>query len=66
MLIDIIMTLILMSPFWILLIWFISGNVTCNHKWEPVHDTKYDSIGFRHKYPTILVCTKCGKVKVIK
>lgn len=38
----------------------------CNHKWEQIHDTKYDNVGFRDKYPIILVCSKCGKVKVIK
>lgn len=40
--------------------------VKCRHEWEQVHDTKYDNVGFRDKYPIILVCTKCGKVKVIK
>ena len=38
----------------------------CDHKWEQIHDTKYDNVGFRDKYPIILVCTKCGKVKKIK
>ena len=38
----------------------------CKHNWEVIHDTKYDNVGFRDKYPIILVCTKCGKVKVIK
>lgn len=41
-------------------------NLKCKHKWEYMHDTKYDNVGFRDKYPIILVCTKCGKVKVIK
>lgn len=38
----------------------------CNHKWQQTHDTKYDNVGFRDKYPIVLVCKKCGKVKVIK
>jgi hypothetical protein len=41
-------------------------NLKCNHEWKQVHDTKYDNIGFRDKYPVVLVCTKCGKVKVLK
>ena len=39
---------------------------TCNHEWEQVHDTKYDNIGIRDRYPIILACTKCGKIKVIR
>lgn len=38
----------------------------CKHQWEQIHDTKYDNVGFRDKYPIVLVCTKCGKVKVFK
>ena len=38
----------------------------CKHKWEYLHDTKYDNIGFRDKYPLVLVCTKCGKIKIVK
>lgn len=41
-------------------------NLKCKHEWEQVHDTKYDNVGFRDKYPVILVCIKCGKVKKIK
>lgn len=41
-------------------------NLKCIHEWEQIHDTKYDNMGFRDKYPVVLVCKKCGKVKVIK
>ena len=47
------------------LMWY-SDEVKCKHQWEQIHDTKYDNVGFRDKYPIILVCTKCGKVKKIK
>ena len=47
----------------ILLFW---DDFKCDHNWKVMHDTKYDNVGFRDKYPVILVCAKCGKVKVIK
>lgn len=50
----------------IVLVCMLYDNLKCRHEWEQVHDTKYDNVGFREKYPIVLVCTKCGKVKVIK
>ena len=37
----------------------------CEHQWKFLHNTKYDNIGFRDKYPIIYVCTKCGKLTMI-
>lgn len=66
MLADIIMIAILgITALGVLTLYIIDG-FKCKHQWEYLHDTKYDNIGFRDKYPIVLVCTKCGKVKVIK
>lgn len=46
-------------------VWYLDV-MKCKHNWEVLHDTKYGNVGFRDKYPIILVCTKCGKVKVLK
>lgn len=45
---------------------YVIDNFKCKHKWEYLHDTKYDNVGFRNKYPIVLVCTKCGKIKIVK
>ena len=63
---DIIVYSILGAIILSILILALRDIVKCNHKWEQIHDTKYDNVGFRDKYPIILVCSKCGKVKVIK
>ena len=47
------------------IMWYLDV-IKCKHQWKQIHDTKYDNVGFRDKYPIILVCTKCGKVKKIK
>lgn len=66
MLADIILISILAITALGFLTLYIIDGFKCKHQWEYLHDTKYDNVGFRNKYPIVLVCTKCGKIKIVK
>ena len=66
MLRDIVLWLLLVIVILVVGIMWYLDVIKCKHQWKQIHDTKYDNIGFCDKYPIVLVCTKCGKVKKIK